>query len=81
MPRRDDRDPVGERLRLVQVMSGQHDRGPVPAQSPDQLPELEASLRVETGRRLVKEEQLGPSDDAERDVQPAGLAAGQLGDP
>src|SRR5204862_4031002 len=38
-------------------------------------------LRVEAGGRLVEEEQFGPPDDAQRNVQPAGLAAGQLADP
>ena len=38
-----------------------------------------AGLRVEAGGRLVQEQQLGPADDAERDVEPAPLAAGQAG--
>src|SRR5207248_9109109 len=46
-------------------------------QPPDQLPELSARLRVEPGRGLVQEQQLRTSDDAERDVEPAPLTAGQ----
>ena len=46
-------------------------------QALDQAPELPAGLRVEAGRRLVQEQQLRAADDAERDVQPAALAAGQ----
>ena len=50
---------------------------PPAAQRADQLPELAPGLRVEAGRRLVQEEQLRPADDAERDVEPALLAAGE----
>ena len=39
--------------------------------------ELAPRVRVEAGRRLVEEQQLGPADDADRDVEPAALAAGQ----
>src|SRR4249920_2759292 len=62
-------------------MRGQHDRGAVPAQRLDQLPELAAGLRIEAGGRLVEEDQFGPPDNTQRNVQPAGLTAGQLADP
>ncbi len=52
-------DRVRQGLRLVQVVRGQQDRGPVRAQPPDQLPELPTRLRVEARGRLVEEEQLG----------------------
>ena len=35
-------------------------------------------MRVEAGRRLVEEQHVGVADQAEREVQPAALAAGQL---
>ena len=73
----DHADPVGERLGLVQVMGGEQHRGAELAQRTDQRPELPARLGVEAGRGLVEEQQRGPADDAERDVEPAALAAGQ----
>ena len=71
------RQPVGQCLGLVEVVGGEQDRGALGGQRPDQVPELAAGLRVEPGRRLVEEEQLGAADDAERHVHPAALAAGQ----
>ena len=47
------------------------------AQGPDQRPELAPRLGVEAGRRLVEEQQRGPPDDAQRDVEPAALATGE----
>ena len=51
---------------------------PSAAQRLDQVPERPPGLRVEAGGRLVEEQQLGPADDAEGDVEPAALPAGQL---
>ena len=73
----DDADPVGQVLGLVEVVRGQEHRRPAVAQRLEQLPERPPRLRVEAGGRLVEEEQLGPADDAQRDVEPAALAAGQ----
>ena len=42
--------------------------------------ELAAGLRVEPRGGLVEEEQLGPADDADGDVEPPPLTAGQRGD-
>ncbi len=66
-------------LGLVQVVGGEQDRRAGVGQALDQAPELAAGLRVEAGGRLVQEQQLGAADDAERDVEPAALAAGQAG--
>src|SRR5690606_31344296 len=41
-------------------------------------PDRATRLRVEARRRLVEDRRLGPPDDAERDVEPAALAAGEL---
>ena len=38
---------------------------------------MAAGGRVEAGGRLVEEDQLGVAGDAEREVEPAALAAGQ----
>ena len=46
-----------------------------------QLVELPPGHRVEAGSGLVEEQQLGPPDDADRDVEPPPLPAGQVRDP
>ncbi len=43
--------------------------------------ELPPGHRVEAGSGLVEEQQLGPPDDADRDVEPPPLPAGQARDP
>ena len=63
----DHHDPLGERVGLVEVVRGEHDRRAVlGAQAQDVLLQVGPALRVEAGRRLVEEEQLaaggpGPS--------------------
>ena len=49
---------------------------PLSASSLDGLPHLEARLRVESGRRLVEEDDRRAADQAHRDVEPAAHAAG-----
>ena len=51
---------------------------PSPLRSRDEVPELAPRLGVEAGGRLVEEEQLGAADDAERDVEPTALPAGEV---
>ena len=53
---------------------------PSPHRSTDQLPRPAAGGRVEAGRRLVEEQQLGPSDDAEGEIDPPPLTARQRAD-
>jgi hypothetical protein len=78
----DDRDPVGKRLSLVQIVGGEQDRGAVAGgQAAHQGPELAAGLRVEPSRRLVQEQQPRAADDADGDVEPAARAAGPGADP
>ena len=72
----EDQDPVGQLLGLVEVMRGEQDRGVLQAGQPlHQLVELPARLGVEAGGRLVEEQQLRASDDADRHVEPAPLTA------
>jgi hypothetical protein len=64
-----DQDPVGQLLRLIQVMGSQQDRGLLPVRQPvHQVMELTPGRRVETRRGLVEEQQLRPPHDAHRDV-------------
>ena len=72
----DDRDPVAERVGLVEVVRGEEDGHALVAQPADLVPHVRAALRVEAGGRLVEEDDLRLVDDAERDVDPAALAAG-----
>jgi hypothetical protein len=46
-----------------------------------QVVEVVAGDGVEPGRGLVEEQQLGPADDADGDVQAPSLTAGQRRDP
>src|SRR5262249_2121094 len=52
----DHDNPVGEPVRLVQVLRRQEHRGAVPDQLPDDRPDALPAGRVEAGRRLVEEE-------------------------
>ena len=74
-PGRDDRDAVGEGLRLVHVVRGEEDRLAQVAQAADHVPGLAARRGVEAGGRLVEEEQLGVADQGEGDVEPPLLPA------
>ena len=71
-----DRDPVAERVGLVEVVRGEEDGHALGAQPADLVPHVGPALRVEAGGRLVQEDDLRLVDDAERDVDPAALAAG-----
>ena len=74
----DDRDPAGELVGLVQVLRGQQHGRAVRDHRPDDLPHLVAAARVQTGRRLVEEQQVGGVEDARRDVDAPPHAAGVL---
>src|SRR6266511_490689 len=52
----DDADAVGELLRLLEVMGGEHDGRPAIAQRPDVAPERAAQLHVDAGGGLVEEQ-------------------------
>ena len=68
----DDPDPVREDVRLLEVLRRQEDGDAfLPAQAGDLLPERRAALRVETGRRLVEEEDARHVDEREREVEAA----------
>ena len=67
----DDREPVGQRVGLLEVVRGQEDRRAARAQEADLVPHPRPCLRVETGRGLVEEQDRRLVDDAEPDVEPA----------
>ena len=76
-----DRHAVGEVLGLVHVVGGEEDRLAERLQPLDHVPGLAPRGRVEAGRRLVEEDQVGVADDPDRDVGAAFLAAGERADP
>jgi hypothetical protein len=60
---------------------GQHDRCGIPRVRVGDLlahdrPQLATATRVETGRRLVEEDEPGPGDEHHREIQPPLHAAG-----
>ena len=61
---------------LLEVLGGEEDGDAVLGrQAADLLPQRAAALRVEAGRRLVEEQDAGPVDEREREVEPALHAA------
>ena len=80
-PARQHADPVGQVLGLVEVVGRQQHGGAAGAQLAHELPGVAPRRRVEARRRFVEEEQRRTPDDAERQVEPAPLTAGQGADP
>src|SRR6185436_17053890 len=74
----DDRDAVAEALRLFHVVRREQHRTAAFAESRDDFPQLDAALRIEAGRRLVEEEDVGPADERGRDGEALLLSAGEL---
>src|SRR5437764_339795 len=73
----DDRHPVGQRLRLVEVVGREQHGLAELLERADRLPGVAPGRRVETSRGLVEEDQLGIADQRERQVEAAQLAARQ----
>src|SRR6185312_11422678 len=71
---------VAELGGLVEVVRGEQDRRSLALEQADEVPEVATGLGVESRGGLVEEQQLGPSDDAERHIHPAALAARELPD-
>ena len=74
-PARSTATPVGELLRLVEVVGRQQDRLAELAQRADQRPGVPPRRRVEAGRRLVEEDEVGIADERDAEVEPPLLAA------
>src|ERR1035441_3449916 len=75
-PRVDDRDPVTQRVGLVEVVRGEEDRHALVAEPAYLLPHAGPARRVQPSGRLVQEDDLGRMDHAERHVEAPALAAG-----
>ena len=76
-----DRHPVAQPGRLLHVVGGEQHRAAAGLEALDQLPDLEARLRVEAGGRLVEEEQLRVGHQGAGQGQALPLAARELADP
>src|SRR5690348_5311995 len=76
----DDGDAVAESLGFVHVVRGEENRAARGLEFLDEIPDLAARLRIESGRRLVEEEQIRITDDRARNRQPLLLTAGQFSD-
>ncbi len=73
----DDRDAVAERFGLVEIVRRQQHRVAVVLHPRDLAVQLAARLRIETGGRLVEEDELGLVDEGQRQREPLPLAARQ----
>ena len=73
--------PVGQLVGLFEVVGGDQHGGPGRGQVLHGRPGPPAGLGVQAGGGLVQEQQLGPADDAQGDVDPAAPAARQGADP
>ncbi len=73
-----DRRAIAQLLRLLEVVRGDHDRAALGRDRADHVPQVASRLRVEAGRRLVEEDDLGLVHEREGDREPLLLAAGEL---
>jgi hypothetical protein len=67
----DDRDLVGQRIGLVEVLGGQQDGRAVVHEAAHDAPHVLALGRVQAGRRLVEEDDRRAADEARGQVEPA----------
>ena len=72
----DDGEALGELVGLVEVLRRQQHGGALADEHAHDVPDLVAAAWVESGRRLVEEQQVGGHDDAGRDVEAPAHAAG-----
>lgn len=71
---------IGEFLGLFEVVGGEHDGGAVAGEIAHQFPAPPAGSGVESGGRLVEEENIGRADDAEREIDSSLLPTRKTGD-
>ena len=65
------RDPVGQLVRLVEVLGGEQDGDAGRGELADDLPHGEAAARVQAGGGLVEEDHPGLADEGHRQVEPS----------
>ena len=74
-PRSRMRDPVGEPVRLLEVLGRQQDRDAARDELADDVPHDPPAARVEARRRLVEEDDPRLADERHRQVEPPAHAA------
>jgi hypothetical protein len=72
----DDRDPAGELVGLLQVLSGQQHRGAIGGEVADQRPQVVAAGGIQAGGGLVQEQHAWAPDQGGGQVQAAAHPAG-----
>ena len=72
----DDRHLGRQVVGLLEVLGGEQHVGAAGDQRADHVPELETTVRVESGGGLVQQQQAGPADQAGAEVEAAAHAAG-----
>ena len=85
----DDADAVGQHVGLLQILRRQEHRHPVGRQPAHLIPQRGAALHVQSGRRLIQEQQARAVHEREAKVEPAlhaariapDLAVGGVGQP
>src|SRR6185437_356205 len=65
----DDDHDRGQVVGLVEVLGGEDHVGPGPGHRPDAVPNLDPAAGIETGGRLVQQQQVGGADQAGPEVQ------------
>jgi hypothetical protein len=76
-----DSNPAAQRLRLLQVMAGQYDCFSLSLDLTHQVPEVKPGYRIESGGRLIEEDDIGVIDEGGYNGEALLLAAGELADP
>ena len=76
LPVVEERDPVGELVRLVQVLRRQEDGDAAGREVADDLPHRAPAARVQAGGRLVEEDDARVADQAHREVEATAHTAG-----
>ena len=66
----DDRQPVAQLIGFFEVLRREEDGGALLVDAPHLLPHRQAARRVETGRRFVEEQHLGPVHQRRGEVEP-----------
>jgi hypothetical protein len=72
-----DRDPVREFLRLLQVVGGEDDGDATVDQVPDDPPDRPPALRVQPRGRLVQDHHTWAAEQRQRQVEPPSLTSGK----
>jgi len=70
--------PVGERVRLLQVVRGEDGGASGRLQPPDLVPEAPTAVEVQPRGRLVEEHQFGVAGERQREHHPLFLPSGEL---